>query len=185
MAESGLALTDEEAEQLIDGVVDPTPALSAIEPTDLMVQQLTDDVARAIMTYPEIAKRYGMDIYQLHDFIARPEIRKLTKAKRAIWQSENAASDRLKAYWAMGMIEAAPSTLKLLQDPTVSPAVKVELSKLGAKIVGVDGGGRENSASGMPANGQFAVNIIFSQGREEITTVVKGPVIEGEREPHL
>jgi hypothetical protein len=159
-------------------------SLTVTEPSseildDFLVQRLTDDVSRRIFTYQEIAARYSLTIEQLYAFLSRPEIRKLAKAKRALWESDQAATERLKAYWTLGMIEAAPDTLKMLKDPSIPASVRVELTKIGARIAGVDGG-RDHAGNGAAPGGQFAVNIIFSDSREAITTVGTKQVIEAD-----
>lgn len=167
------------AEKLIDGLVDRVPAIESLAPDDALLERLTDDLARKIYDYPTIARRYGMDLAQLAELCRIPALARMVKAKRAVWESDASAADRVRQHWAIGMEHATPSLVNMMLDPTVSNPVKVEIAKMGMKVTGIDAS-REAAAG--PAASQFAVNIMFSGGQvERITTgVATAPVLEGE-----
>lgn len=170
------------AEQL-DGLIDTTPTVvGEADLTAVPLEQLADDLARKIWDYPTIARRFGIDMAGLFKLCSIPAFARMVKAKRATWESDGSAVDRLRAYWAEGMIQAAPTTIAMLHDPDVPKSIKVELTKLGAKICGADLAPAKD-ANTVPQGAQFAVNITFSSaGQVERISTAGGaaPLLEGE-----
>ena len=169
----GSEYDDGEDPHEIDLIVDAVAVVSGdVSPEDIPLDRLTMDLAQRIWPYEDLARRYGLSMLQLVELCRNPAIAKMVKTKRAVWESSGSKSDQIKAYWAVGMAEDAPRALQMLSDPNVSPAIKVELIKIGMKAAGVDTGRGEGHGGGQ-IGGQFAINITLPGGHiSSITPVV-------------
>ena len=174
----------ETAENLVDDLLKSVPTVGNFDITAVPLDRLTDDVARKIYEYPDIAARYGLTMPQLYLLVANPEICKLIKIKRAIWTSDKAAPDRVRHYWQVGLEEASPSLIQLFGRSDIPAALKIDLLKIGTRIAGIDIGSRNGDVrepgGGGDGSAKFAVNIMFASG--EVERISTSRTIEGRTE---
>lgn len=162
-------------EDAIQGML-TQPAADLPDLPDVLLDRLTDDVVRKIHPPEVIAKRYGLTTGQLITLLKVPHVQKMAKTKKAIWESDSSAQERVKALWAAGMEYGTASMVSLMMDTATTPANRIELAKLGAKLAGLEA----DKGGGGAAAAPFAVNIHFAGNRvERIST--SAPVIEGEK----
>jgi hypothetical protein len=140
------------------------------------IDQFTDDIARNIHEPEAIAARYGLTPDQAVAFCARPEITKLLRLKRSIWESDGNIPERFRTYCQVGLLEASPKILSMLQDDSVLPAVRVDLVKTLTKVCGMEPAPiRQGDFAPAPSGPTFSVNIMFSGRTETISTTVIEP----------
>jgi hypothetical protein len=154
---------------MLDSIIDATPVVEQ-DPVldDLHLARFTDDIARKIHPYEVVAARYGLSVSQMVRLIRIPAVAKIIKAKRAVYESDNAAQERLRAAWGEGLVQAAPSQIAMMMDERTPHGVRVELFKVGARITGADGGGRGDGMSGAAPGTKFSVSFNFTGlGRKE------------------
>lgn len=149
-------------------VVDPDPY------KDLDLEGLLEDLARGIFTVDEILPRYGLDRASARTLLLRPAVYKRLEEKKKHWNSDANAAERLKTYYQLGLIEAAPELLSSLADKTIPFRERVEAHKFVAKIAGLEPDARTLSSGGTSGPG-FSVNIVFSNGHQQTITAAPAP----------
>lgn len=166
-----------ELEAAINAVVDATPVLDeqpAMSPQVLWA--FCTDVAQNVMSYREIATRYGfVDVPQLREFlVAQHAVRRKVKEIRAIYESDENVETRIRHLAGHAVLAALPGTAQIMLNPRNPDSTRLEALQKHARIAGVDriGAGNENNA-GMPVGGRFSVNIVFpNAGKVESFTTI-------------
>lgn len=149
------------------------------------IDALLEDLARQIFTVDEILPRYGLSKDGVRELLRRPAVFAKYQAKKQHWESDANAAARLKAYYEVGLIEAAPDLLKGLKDPTIPFKERVAAHQFVAKIAGLEPDPRAGQGVSGPTGPQFAVNILFSGGATQTitaTVVPPAPALEAPAE---
>jgi alkylhydroperoxidase/carboxymuconolactone decarboxylase family protein YurZ len=182
-----------ELDQLIDPVVDATPALPPAPELPHMnsasMLAFCVDVAQKISPYPLIAARYGfVDEAQMRDYIQdNAVVRFRIKELRSVWFSDMNLQNRVRTLAGHAVLAALPNTAEMMFNDAAAPApVRIDALKTHARIAGVDSlpaAAREGASTGAAEGAKFSVQIVFSGGRvENIATGAPAPgppVIEG------
>lgn len=167
------------AEQALDEVIDNTPVFpSADAIIDLgsaqEVHNFINDVAQRIHEPEVLAQRWGFpDACAMIEFIKNnSEIRRRIKLRRAIWDSDDNVQNRIREYAGHSLLEALPSTASMMFDSGSPAGVRIDATKLHARMAGVDGLpplSKDNQGQSGPA---FNLTINMPGRTEKITTVV-------------
>lgn len=164
-------------EHILDEVLDKTPVLAPAPEleSDAEIHSFVTDVAKKIHDPEVIAQRYGFpDALTMVGFIKdHPEIRRRIKVRRAIWESDDNAAERVRELARHALLEALPTTSSMMFDTTVPAGIRIDATKLHARMAGVDGIGTNNGKAEGQSGTSFNLTINLPGGRtEQITTVV-------------
>lgn len=150
------------------------PTVVTVDWSSIPTMSLVDDVARQIYPTAEIAKRYGLTALQLVEVCRQPEIKKMIKTRRAIWDSDANALERLRAHAQVGLIEILPGFFADMSSPSTPAAIKMDLFKT---VAGIAGANAKSGGDNAAAATTFAVNIHLD-GRTESVTASVTPVVD-------
>jgi hypothetical protein len=159
----------------------PPATPPVVEDNDLLMQAWCTDIARAVHEPRTIAARYGFeDVAAMQHYVAtHPAIERRIKELTAAWESDSNVETRVRCLAGHAVLEALPTTGRLMLDPLIAANTKVDALKAHARIAGVDippAVARDAQAGASPGQGKFSVQIIFaSTGKVENITTVEGP----------
>lgn len=172
---------DAELEAAVNAVVDATPVIVADDQPDQpsmspqVLWAFCTDVAQNVMSYREIATRYGfVDVPQMRDFLtAQYTIRRKVKEIRAIYESDDNVVEKTRKLAAHSVLQALPGTAQIMLNPREPAPTRLDALKEHAKIAGV-GYAPIVKEGGAAAGGRFSVNIMFANaGKVETFTTVE------------
>lgn len=169
-----------ELDALLDGPA-PTPVVEPHVLENVLLDRFTTDIARRIFPPDEIARRYGMTGKKLIEAVSIPAVNKIVRTKRAVWESDTNATERIRQLSQIGMLEVMPDVFELISNPETPTALRLDALKTMSRVAGVDGPGaqpRQGDVAAAPGT-RFEVNIHLGGGRIETITST-APEIEHE-----
>lgn len=169
---------EEAGEAEINALINATPVINdrQADIDDAHIRRFMQDVAYAIHTSDDIAKRWGLaDEAGLRAYLARnPKMVAKIAELRAVHSSDASIEDRNKLKANHGIEMATPDLVNMAMDPKLKPAERMEAYKILQKQAGLD----KVDAKGATAAQAFSVTINLP-GRAPINTTVV-PTIEGD-----
>jgi hypothetical protein len=170
----------DDIEEQIETLVTSGPAISSFSLENVALRALITDLAQQIYSTEEICERYGMTKNDLWKVLQIPAILLRVREQRAIWTSGASIQDRIRAHFGIVALESAPVLDKMIHNTNVGVREKIDAIKEVSKNAGIVSGNNLVQSGGGAM--QFAVNIIFSDGKEASITTVgpPAPIIEGE-----
>jgi hypothetical protein len=158
--------------------------LPLVETNPQVMQAFCNDVAQGIHEYATIAARYYFaDTQAVLDYLkTKAAVRKRIKALRAVWQSDDNVEIRVRTLAGHSLLEALPSTSRVMFNEELNPSVRIDAMKAHARIAGLDSPPPAQAGGGAVGGNRFSVQIVFSQAGtvETIKSADLPPVIEGE-----
>jgi hypothetical protein len=173
---------DDQVEALVDG----TPTVVGFDPDDATQTALINDLATKLSSNTVVARRFGLTLPQLYEFVRQDEVRRRIKTRRAIWESDGNIGERNRAYYGAVTLEAAPIMDRLLHNPTTPPGHLLKAFEVAGRLGGVDSKPSSQVLEGSQAGSQFSVQIVFSGGKVEKITMPNDPpplTIDGDSLP--
>ncbi len=161
-------------DEAIDRLVDSVPTVVRFDPDDDVAMALINDVACQIVSYDNIAVRYGLTKDQLVGFIKQPDALRRIKLRRAQWQSDASVAERNRTLYGIITLDAAPALDRLLHDPNSPATSRLEAFKIAGRFAGLEAQPKGQTEASTQA--PFAVTINFAGG--QVTRIA--PVLDGE-----